>query len=590
MMIRPLLFSFLVCLSLVHVARAAEVGARPYDVLHYEAEVRPDIEAESVSGVVDVKLRSLVRGLAEARLDAVGIVVEDVSERGAPRQFVSDAGLLTVRFARALAAGEVRTLRIRYHATPTRGLRFFPDQFYAAYNTHHWLVCNFHPGDKATLRLTLIVPAELQVVGNGRLLGETRQPDGSKRSVWQQETPLPAYTFGFAAGRFQETTQQAGPLRLRFLADTYTPAQVARIFADTPDMFAFFTRRAGVAYAGPVYTQALVAGGVMQELGGFTLLRADYGAEVLAEPRENWLVAHELAHQWWGNNVTCADWSHFWLNEGMATFMTAAYKEQRFGRAEYERELALARRRYAQLRAAGQDRPLAFRQPVAEADAGGPLVYNKGALVLHLLRYELGERAFWAGLRRYTRAGFGRGVTSDDLRAAMEQASGQRLTDFFDHWVYGNTPPTLNARHRADGDKLFVELSQDTDKPWAFTVQVAVETARGRVTRRVLLSDRRAELAFHLPAPLLSVRVDDGGHLPLAFAHERPPAMLLYQLAHEPDTAGRIDALAALQSLCANRADPATCEHFKTGVQERIAQDPSRLVRALAERVQRDRQ
>ncbi len=253
---------------------------------------------------------------------------------------------------------------------------------------------------------------------------------------WRQAIPVPTYIFGFAAGRFRTLTQKQGRVQLRYLATQFSDKEVLRIFRDTADMIGFYEERAGVRYADSTYTQVLAAGGVEQEMSGFTVLRESYGREVLANEHDVWLGAHELAHQWWGNMVTCRDWNHFWLNEGIATFMAAAYKEHRFGRKEYLREIEANRLSYEKVRDAGKDRSLVFpdwSHPTAEDRT---LVYDKGAYVLHLLREELGERDFWAGLRHYTRTYFGKSVTTPDFQRAMEHAGGKNLADFFSKWVY----------------------------------------------------------------------------------------------------------------------------------------------------------
>jgi aminopeptidase N len=134
--------------------------------------------------------------------------------------------------------------------------------------------------------------------------------------------------------------------------------------------------------------------------------------------------------------VTCAGWNHFWLNEGVATFMAAAYKEHRFGRGEYLREIESNRKNYVRVRDAGHDRSLVFPDWSHPTADDRTLVYDKGAYVLHLLREELGERAFWKGLRAYTRAYFGKSVTTADFQKAMERASGKDLSAFFNKWVY----------------------------------------------------------------------------------------------------------------------------------------------------------
>jgi aminopeptidase N len=171
-------------------------------------------------------------------------------------------------------------------------------------------------------------------------------------------------------------------------------------------------------------------------MSGFAVMGESYGRKVLANRSDVWLGAHELAHQWWGNMVTCRDWNHFWLNEGIATFMAAAYKEHRFGRAEYLREIEANRVNYLKVRDAGKERPLVFPNWTAPTAEDRILVYDKGAYVIHLLREELGERDFWAGMRHYTRTYFGKSVTTPDFQRAMEHAGGKNLTDFFAKWVY----------------------------------------------------------------------------------------------------------------------------------------------------------
>lgn len=223
---------------------------------------------------------------------------------------------------------------------------------------------------------------------------------------------------------------------LRYLSTAATSSQLRQIFALTRDMMTFFEERSGVPYPGGVYAQALVEKTIGQELKDFSLMSEEYGRGVLADPSGIGLIAHELAHQWWGNEITCLDWTHFWLNEGFATFMAGAYREKRFGREAYLKEVETWRARYERVKAAGKDRSLVFpdwNRPTSEDRA---LVYQKGALVLHALRERLGEELFWRGLRAYTRDHFSKSVTTADFQRAMERSTGKDLSDFFDEWVY----------------------------------------------------------------------------------------------------------------------------------------------------------
>jgi aminopeptidase N len=207
------------------------------------------------------------------------------------------------------------------------------------------------------------------------------------------------------------------------------------VFQDSADMVSFFESIAGVRFPSAGYAQALVARTSGQEMAGLSLLSDEYGRAVLADVTAEGLIAHELAHQWWGNLVTCHAWTEMWLNEGFATFMAAAYREHRFGHESYVRDVDSMRRRLEDVRSRGLDRRLIFPswdRPTADDRV---IVYQKGALFLHELRQELGERTFWAGIRRYTRAHVNAAVRSADLRASLEQESGRNLGDLFAHWV-----------------------------------------------------------------------------------------------------------------------------------------------------------
>jgi aminopeptidase N len=231
------------------------------------------------------------------------------------------------------------------------------------------------------------------------------------------------------------TTRGAG-VNLRYLATELDEEELRRIFADTGDMLRFFGRRAGIRYRG-TYTQVLVAKTIGQELAGFALMSEAYGRDVLEDATAEALIAHEVAHQWWGNMVTCRDWNHFWLNEGFASFMAAAYLQHRFGEEEYRKQVDGWRRRLDKLREAGTDRPMVFTRWVEPSADDRAVIYQKGAYILHLLRGELGERAFWGGIQAYTRAHYGRSVTTVDFQRAMERFSGRDLSTFFAHWVDG---------------------------------------------------------------------------------------------------------------------------------------------------------
>jgi aminopeptidase N len=243
----------------------------------------------------------------------------------------------------------------------------------------------------------------------------------------------------------------------------------------------------------------------------------------------------------------------------------------------------LHRFRFERQRAAGNDRPLHYTAWRTPEEANGPIAYYKGAAVLNLLRYQLGDPAFWEGIRRYTTQGVGRSVTSNDLKAAMESAGGEDLTPFFQHWVFeARTPELSGAFVQSEGGVTVTITQRQKDSAWTFPVQVAVQTAAGRESRRVLLHGPSTEVVFRASAPLLSVRIDDGGHLPIRVAYDRPLAMLQWQAKNEPDVAGRVEALQLLARSAQERKGLTEESRVDDLLDASAATDPSRLVRQVA--------
>ena len=408
---------------------AAQPAAASISIVHYDAHLDVDIAAGGVSGTV--VLTAVGRGAAadSLQLDSGELAVDAVTVDGRGVEFSTSDHHLRLRLPWAVRPGERVPVSVTYHGRPRYGLRFAADrgQVYTAFSTSQWLPCVDAPDQKATLKLTVSGAAESSGVGSGRPAGERG---------WVLDTPVSTYLFGFALGRFHMASDTRHGVRLNYLSDSYSDAELRSIFRETPGILAFFEERSGVRYRGDAYTQVLAAGSVEQEAGLFTLLGERYGRTLLDDPADVWLEAHEFSHQWWGNGVTCREWTHFWLNEGLATFMADAYKERRFGRAAYLKEIEASRARYERVRADGHDKALVFPDWEHPTVADRTIVYHKGAYVLHLLREQLGERRFWAGIRAYTRRYMGQSVTTPDFQRAMERATGANLGPFFRRWVY----------------------------------------------------------------------------------------------------------------------------------------------------------
>jgi aminopeptidase N len=200
-------------------------------------------------------------------------------------------------------------------------------------------------------------------------------------------------------------------------------------------MIRFFEEKSGIPYIQDSYSQILM-GNSYQEMSGFSMLKSSYGELVLKDSTEMNLISHELAHQWWGNMITCGNWNNFWLNEGLATFMSAAYNESRFGGEKYQADINAYRNVYEKIKNRGTDKSLVFEDWLHPSSDDRNLVYFKGAYALHMLRMHLGDELFWNGIKYYSKMYFGKSVTTRQFQKAMEESTNQSLEEFFNAWIY----------------------------------------------------------------------------------------------------------------------------------------------------------
>ncbi|HLE00644.1 MAG TPA: M1 family aminopeptidase [Bdellovibrionota bacterium] len=409
-------------------------STKAYEIVSYKVEVKPDIVSKTVSGSTTLRLR-LRSAASVLTLPLNGLIAENVKigQYEADFRVVDDA--LIVPVSSEQQTSEL-SITISYRGRPTRGLIFGPNYVYTAYFTCNWMICDADPAIKTTIAIDVLVPKGYAVVASGEEVARRQENGNIIRHAWRQDFPYSSYLFGFAAGKFNEASVTHGMNWLRLLGVSDDASSLFRKFSDTANMMKFFEKVSGVAFPNRVYTQVLVPGHEAQEVSSFSVLGKEVVDPILKDPKNDWGIAHELAHQWWGNLLTCSTWKDFWLNEGITVFMVAAYKEQRWGRAAYIAELDLARRRYQVAVDNRFDVPLTFDGAYPSVQIKRAIVYSKGALFVEALRNELGDEVFWSGLRAYTQENVGKSVDSRIFQLSMERVARKSLSGLFNHWVY----------------------------------------------------------------------------------------------------------------------------------------------------------
>lgn len=409
----------------------------PVDVLHYDVSIDVNLETHEIEGRTAIDLRARTAGQDRLQFSANSLQIESVTLGGRPLAATMKDDALVVDLPRPLRAGERAKVGFTYKGQAARGLTFNGASVYSGYFACDWMICNLDDfGEKASIDLVLRAPGGMISHGPGVLKRRTILPDGSERLLWRETRPYSAYLYGFALGDFKQAKVQAGRTELVYLSSTAAPERLKSLFAPTADMLEFLQGKAGVPFPHARYVQVHSPGSDAQEASNFSVIGEQVIAPRLSDPQEDWAIVHELAHQWWGNSITCTDISQFWLNEGITTFMVAAWKEHRWGRAAYERELSLFQGRLDAVKRAGGDHPLTYAGPYPSLSARRAIQYSKGALFVDRLRRELGDDAFWAGLKRYTRDHAGGVVDSRDFQRSMEKSARRDLSALFDEWVY----------------------------------------------------------------------------------------------------------------------------------------------------------
>jgi aminopeptidase N len=409
----------------------AAVKSQPV-VEKYKVEIEPIFESQSVKGSTQIVLKSRTSNNLEFPL--YGLTIDKVFADSKITPFNVSKTQLKINLNELKLAA--KSIQVKYHGKPDRGIFWGIGYMYSNYDPCGWMICYEEPGIKAPIEIRLTLPSSMKAVANGSLISSSSLITSKRHEVWREDRPYSSYLYGFAIGNFNQASVKIGDVELEYLGYSGKEESLLNKFKDTPRVLQFFEKISGVPIPLKKYTQVLVGNDEAQEKHGFSILGQSYIDPILDNPEEDWAIVHELAHQWWGNLLTCKTWEHFWLNEAVATFMTAAYKQERWGQASYLREMELAKKRYQAALDANFDVPLTFAGTYPSLRIKRAIVYSKGTLFLDALRSDLGEGIFWEGFREYTKKYQLKSVKSQDFQLVMEEVAGRSLSEIFQKWVY----------------------------------------------------------------------------------------------------------------------------------------------------------
>lgn len=574
---------------------------RSYDALHYLIRLRLDIDLKSFEGATTIIATSLREGLETFVLDAEEFKVTSVIDaEGRKLSFEQTETELNVHLPRPYNSGEEIVFTCYYHGkNPKKGLIFVtesgetPRMVYSDSwpdHVHHWFPCYDYPNDKVTNEIIATVERGLKVAANGRLIGVFEDPAaGTTTYHWSQDQPHSTYLIFLAAAPYAVVRDSYRTLPVNYWVYPGDESRVKPTYGQTPKMIEFFNKTFGYEYPWRKYDQISVPSGGGAESTSATAMthRIMVDEKAVSDFPAIGIVSHELAHQWWGDLVTLRSWAHAWINEGFATYSDHLY--HRFEMGDEEGTLNLQQKLQAYLREARTRyiRPIVTDRYERPEDLFDAHSYQKGALVLHMLRSLVGDKSFFAIIRNFLhRFAFDVVDTADFIRT-VKATTGQNLDWFFEQWLFKPGHPVFEVSSQWDPAsrtvRLLVKQVQDFSRGIpVFRVPVSIKLVTASRTEIQRIWVEKQEQTFELPLaekPLL-VRFDQDNALIKEISFPKERAELLYQLRHD-DVIGRMEAASALRSF---KNDPQVME----ALIDRLRNDPFWAVRksvleALAE-------
>ncbi len=478
-------------------------GWRP---LHYSVKMSFDDQLSSiVSARTEITVHILKRQLTVIDLDFDGLTVDSTSVNGRGVEFKQSSGKLNVQLPRTFAEGSRITVTVTYRGQPKDGLILTKDKDGNSSalgdnwpnRVHHWIPCLDHPSAKATVNFSITAPDRNLVVANGRLENVNVGPNATRTWVFIEKARIPPYCMIIAVGQFVKVEPKepaitplsyyVPPSDKDFAMQGFAPANPSlKFFSQTVAPYPYeklamivgATRFGGMENSGAiVFSSNLFSGRSAQPTSGrFKLPRRTVN-----------LIAHEIAHQWFGDSVTGATWADLWLSEGFATYFAGLFIERYEGKEEFQAYLKQTAEAY--LRYSRNNRtPLYDKETENLNQLLNANNYQKGAWVLHMLRSTVGDRAFFQGIRIYYQRHQDSTATTEDLRVALERASRADLRPFFKSWVYEGGHPRYELSWQWNNDKRTVSLLLKQLQPEPYfpnPVRIDIEMAGGR--QRVIL-------------------------------------------------------------------------------------------------------
>lgn len=556
-------------------------ATRIHNLLHTKLDIRFDWEKEQVIGKANLRLTPYFYPTDELLLDAKGFIFNKISFAGGKEdlKYKYNGEQITIQLGKTYARKDTFEIFIDYVATPRasggsaaitsdKGLFFInpkgkeegkPQQIWTQGETEHnsrWFPTIDKPNERCTQEIYITVEDKYRTLSNGLLTSSTKNADGTRTDYWNMDLPHAPYLFAFVVGEYAVVQDRWENIPLEYYVEPNFKEWARDIFPYTPDMLSLFSEKLGVRYPWQKYAQVIVrdyVSGAMENttaviFGEFMQLERDALVDNLTNEK---IVAHEMFHHWFGNYVTTESWANLTMNEGFANYSEYLWLEHKYGRAEADYHWLQEFRGYL---AQKNIHPLIHYGYGEKEEMFDQHSYNKGGMVLHMLRDYIGDEAFWASLNLYLTRNAYTEVEADELRLACEDVTGKDLIWFFDQWFHKQGHPELSVLYDYDEENkkvlVTVEQQQDAKKmPPIFQLPVAIHfySSEKEFTRKEVFIKKRLQTFEFDMATKPKLIIFDADRVLLAVINQNKSLEeYAFQYYHGPKFMDRYEALMAL--------------------------------------------
>jgi aminopeptidase N len=556
---------------------------RPGRVKHIFLDLQLDIPQQTLTGTCHISLQPVRSNIDKLVLDAVDLEIRSVKIGDSSQDFRYDGTYLEIPLTDPLSLDQTWELAIDYRAVqPQRGIYFitptadYPDKPTQVWtqgedeDSRYWFPCFDYPGQLATSAIRVAVPAGFRAISNGQQIAHETQGD---REIyhWQQEQVHPTYLMTLAVGRFAELTDSWQGKAVNYYVEQGREADGQRSMGKTPQMIEFFSKQFGYPYPFVAYNQVCVDDFIFggMENTGTTLLTSrcllDERAALDNFNTES-LVAHELAHQWFGDSIVIEHWSHAWIKEGMATYSEVLWTHAAYGAEEAAYYMLGEMESYLSEDSDRYRRPIVtniYREAIELYDRH---LYEKGACVYHMIRYQLGDELFNKFVHTFVNDNAHQTVETIDLLRAIDKATGRNLAFLFDQYVYRGGHPDYKIAYSWDGDSSMAKITVTQTQAKAgihtlandlFDLKIPIafgygqgQTVQGQTVELKTFSVRvfEKEQVFYFPLEKKPdfISFDAGNNHLKTVELEYPLTELIAQLQNDLDPIGKVYAARAI--------------------------------------------